>query len=77
MRTNRDAIPDALRHFDVLPDSSFVRTRVVQGLLSCSRATIHRRVVDGTLPKPIHLSPGVAAFRVGDLRKALIGLGVR
>lgn len=71
MRHSNDAIPDALRHFDVLPDSSYVRSRVVQGLLDCSRATVHRRVADGTLPKPIHLSPGTAAFRVGDLRKAL------
>lgn len=71
MSPKRNTIPDALRHFDDLPPSAFVRARVVQGLLSCSRATVHRRVVDGTLPAPVHLSPGVAAFNVGDLRRVL------
>lgn len=71
MPAKDDALPDALRHFDLLPPSAFVRARVVQGLLSCSRATVHRRVADGTLPAPVHLSPGVAAYNVGELRRAL------
>ncbi|WP_220635733.1 helix-turn-helix transcriptional regulator [Georgfuchsia toluolica] len=75
MQTKRDSFPDALRHFNDLPDSAFVRTPVVQGLTSWSRATVHRRVADGTLPAPCRLSPGVTAFRVGDLRRFLNGQG--
>lgn len=75
MQTKRNTIPDALRHFDSLPDSAYVRSRVVQGLLSCSRVTVHRRVADGTLPAPTHPSPGIAAFKVGDLRRALAAMG--
>lgn len=71
MKTNRDTIPDALRNWNLLPDSAYVRVRVVQGLLSCSRATVQRRVADGTLPAPVHLSPGVAAYNVGKLRRFL------
>lgn len=73
MQADRNTIPDALRHFSELPDCAYVRIRVVQGLTSWSRATIHRRVADGTFPAPVHLSPGVAAYRVGDLRRALAG----
>lgn len=75
MTPNRNTIPDALRHFDDLPPSAFVRVRVVQGLLSCSRATVYRRVADGTLPTPTHPSPGIAAFNVGDLRRVLAARG--
>lgn len=73
MQTNGSAIPDALRHFSDLPDCAYVRIRVVQGLTSWSRATVHRRIADGTIPAPVHLSPGVAAFQVGALRRALAG----
>lgn len=75
MSPNRNTIPDALRHFNSLPDSAYVRSRVVEGLLSCSRATVHRRVADGTLPAPTRLSPGIAAFNVGDLRSFLAARG--
>lgn len=34
MQTKQDTIPDALRHWESLPDSAFVRAKVVQGLIS-------------------------------------------
>ena len=64
-------VDPALSAFDVLPDSSFVRLPVVRGLFACSPITVWRRVRNGTLPKPVKLSPRVTAWRVGDLRKAL------
>ena len=71
MTPNRNTIPDALRNFDFLPHSAFIRIRVVQGLLACSRATVYRRISDGTLPPLVHPSPGVAAMNVGELRRFL------
>ena len=37
---NERAIPDALRHFDSLPDSASVRLPVVAALVGCSTATV-------------------------------------
>lgn len=71
MQANRNAIPDALRHFDDLPPSAWVRIRVVQGLLGCSRATIYRMEADGRLPRHENKSPGCAVWQVGKLRQAL------
>lgn len=68
--TQRD-LPDALKNFDSLPDSSFVRQPVVKGLLGCSDATIWRMVSRGTLPPPKKLSERVTAWNVGGLRQAL------
>lgn len=64
-------IDPALTAFDSLPDSSFVRQRVVQSLFACGRTTIWRRVKAGTLPKPRKFSDRVTAWRVGDLREVL------
>jgi len=69
-RTNQSAIPDALKHFDQLPDSAHVRQPVVEKLEACSAATIWRRVKKGTLPKPIKLGERVTAWNVGELRAA-------
>ena len=70
-QTETSAIPDALKNFDSLPDSANVRCPVVQGLYSCSAATINRMVSRGELPAPRRLSRRVSAWNVGDLRKAL------
>ena len=68
---NERAIPDALRHFDSLPDSASVRLPVVAALVGCSTATVWRMVKRGTLPAPRKLLERVTAWNVGDLRKAL------
>lgn len=66
-------IPDALKHFDSLPDSANVRQPVLKGLLDCSDATIWRRVNDGTLPQPTRMGR-MTFWNVGQLRKALASL---
>jgi predicted DNA-binding transcriptional regulator AlpA len=65
------SIPDALKHFDSLPDAANVRQPVVEALLSCSSATVWRRVKDGKLPRPRKLSARVTAWNVGELRQTL------
>lgn len=64
-------IPDALKHFDSLPDSANVRQPVVEGLYGYSSATLWRRVKDGRLPCPRKLSDRVTVWNVGELRRAL------
>lgn len=73
MPTTRTAIPDALRHWNDLPDVAKVRLPTVKALLSCSSATVWRMVANGRLPAPQKLSPGVTCWSVGDLRRTLAG----
>lgn len=70
-RTAQSAIPDALRNFDLLPNSAHVRQPVVEGLISGSGSTVWRMVERGTLPKPHKLSERVTGWNVGELRLAL------
>lgn len=72
-RTNTSAIPDALKNFDSLPASAYVRQPVVQGLYGCSAATVWRMVKRCTLPAPHRLSERISAWNVGELRAALKG----
>lgn len=67
-------LPSALRNFDELPNSAYVRQPVVKALFCCSDATIWRRVKDGGIPRPHKLSPRVTAWNVGELRLALLAL---
>lgn len=67
------AVPDALRNFDALPDSAFVRLPVVSALFAFSPATVWRKVKARTIPAPRKLSESVTAWNVGQLRKALNG----
>ncbi|MDO8323080.1 MAG: AlpA family phage regulatory protein [Phenylobacterium sp.] len=62
---------DALKGFDDLPDSAFVRTPTVQALFSVSAVTVWRWTRGGRLPAPVQLSPGCTAWRVGDIRAAM------
>ena len=70
-RTDKSALPDALKNFDSLPPSANVRQPVVQGLFSISSATVWRMVKRGTLPAPRKLSERVTVWNVGELRLAL------
>jgi len=66
------SIPDALRHFDDLPDSAFVRLPIVKALFGGrSHASIYRDVRAGRLPAPIALGPRSSGWNVGSLRKVL------
>lgn len=69
----KESIPDALKHFDELPDSAFVRQPVVEALFSCSGPTVWRMSNDGRLPKPRKLSDRVTGWNVGKLRQVLAG----
>jgi predicted DNA-binding transcriptional regulator AlpA len=64
-------ISEALRHFDDLPDSAFVRVPVVAALFACSNITIWRRSKAGTLPAPRKLSERTTAWNVGEIRQIL------
>lgn len=66
------AIPDALAHFDSLPDSANVRQPVVEALFACSGTTVWRRVKAGVIPQPKKLG-SITAWNVGELRQALKG----
>ena len=68
---NYQAIPEALRNFDFLPDSASVRQPVVQALFAYSSASIWRGVKAGRIPKPRKLSPRTPCWNVGELRQAL------
>ena len=67
-------IPEALRLFDELPDSAYVRQPVVELLFGCSAATVWRRVKDGGIPRPRKLSERITGWNVGALRQALSDL---
>lgn len=66
-------VPDALKHFEDLPDDAFVRQPVVEALFGISPSTVWRWVKSGNLPAPKNLSSRVAAWRVGGIRQKLRG----
>jgi predicted DNA-binding transcriptional regulator AlpA len=57
--------------FDELPESSFVRLNqlLAMQIVPFSAATTWRRVRAGTFPRPVKISHGVTAWRVGDVRE--------
>ena len=56
--------------FDDLPDNAFVRQAQLlsSSVIPFSAATLWRRVRAGTFPQPVHISPQVTAWRVGEIR---------
>ena len=64
-------LPDALKHFDHLPNTANVRQPIVESLFACSSTTLSRRVRDGRIPKPHKYSDRVTVWNVGALREAL------
>jgi len=64
-------IPEALKNFDQLPNSAFIRLPVVQRLYGISTASVWRGVKKGTIPAPKKLSERCTAWNVGLIRKAL------
>lgn len=69
--TKAKTIPEGLRNFDLLPDSSFVRLPVVCGLFGMAPATVWRHVSKGTIPAPRRFSTRCTAWSVGSLRDML------
>lgn len=68
-------IPDALAHFDSLPDAAFVRLPVVEALHDVGPATIWRWSKSGRLPAPVKIGPNTTAWNVGSLRRAMAKAG--
>jgi predicted DNA-binding transcriptional regulator AlpA len=73
-RTDPSSIPDALKNFDLLPDSAFVKQEVVEGLFACSPSTVWRMVKRGELPQPHKITARSSRWQAGELRKARKGV---
>jgi predicted DNA-binding transcriptional regulator AlpA len=52
-----------------LPETGFLRQPQVLSFIPISKSTLWRRVMEGTFPAPIKLSPRVTAWRVEDVRR--------
>jgi prophage regulatory protein len=63
--------------FDDLPDDAVIRLRQLMELhlVPFSPTTTWRKCRQGEFPQPIKVSPGITAWRVGDIRKYLKKLG--
>ena len=66
----------ASRHFAnplVLPETGFVRQRLLLRFVPFSKSTLWRRVKVGDFPAPVRLSAGVTAWRAEDVRRWIAG----
>lgn len=65
--------------FDDLPDVALIQIRPLINfkVLPYSATTVWRRCKQGEFPKPIKVSPGITAWRVGDIRKYLETVGTK
>lgn len=66
------------RYFDnplVLPETGFVRQRLLLRFVPFSKSTLWRRVKAGDFPAPIRLSAGVTAWRAEDVHRWIAGKG--
>lgn len=62
----------ALRQFEDLPPSAYVKRAVVQVLFGgISDEEVRRRTMDGRIPKPTKLGSRANIWQVGQLRAAL------
>lgn len=52
-----------------LPQTGFVRAKLLLRLIPFSKATLWRRVKAGSFPGPVRLSEGITAWRVEDVRR--------
>jgi predicted DNA-binding transcriptional regulator AlpA len=65
--------PTAHISFDDLPDVAMIQIRPLVNLkiLPYSATTIWRLCRNGKFPRPTKISPGITAWRVGDIRNYL------
>ncbi|UEC01751.1 helix-turn-helix transcriptional regulator [Burkholderia vietnamiensis] len=52
-----------------LPDTGFVRQKLLLRFVPFSKSTLWRRVGEGKFPSPVKLSAGITAWRVEDVRR--------
>jgi prophage regulatory protein len=59
--------------FDSLPDVALIQLRALlqYKVVPFSATTIWRLAKSGKFPRPIKVSPGVTAWKIGDIRKYL------
>lgn len=59
--------------FDALPDVALIQLRPLMNfkVVPYSATTIWRKCRSGEFPSPIKVSPGITAWRVGDIRTYL------
>jgi prophage regulatory protein len=62
--------------FDALPDVALIQIRLLvnYGVLPYSATTIWRKCRSGEFPKPIKVSAGITAWRVGEIRAYLANI---
>lgn len=62
--------------FDALPDVALIQIRLLvnYGVLPYSATTIWRKCRSGEFPKPIKVSAGITAWRVGEIRDYLANI---
>lgn len=67
--------PNAI--FDDLPDVALIQIRPLMNfkVIPYSATTIWRKCQSGEFPSPIKVSPGITAWRVGDIRNYLNSVG--
>lgn len=66
------SVPESARRFEnplVLPETGFVRQRLLLRFVPFSKSTLWRRVKAGEFPAPVRLSAGVTAWRAEDVRR--------
>lgn len=65
--------PKSSTTFDDLPDVALIQIRPLLNfrVLPYSASTIWRKCRDGSFPKGIKVSPGITAWRIGDIRRHL------
>lgn len=68
--SNAARYPDSV---PTLPETGFVRQRLLLRFVPFSKSTLWRRVKKGDFPAPVKLSTGVTAWRVEDVRSWIAG----
>ena len=58
------------------PQAGFMRQAQLLVFVPISKSTLWRRVLAGTFPAPVKLSPGVTVWRVEDIRRWIGEQGV-
>lgn len=71
---NKQLTSDLINCFDNLPDCALINLFILCNILSCSPATVWRRVKDGKMPSPIKVGIRTTRWRVGDIRLYLANL---
>jgi prophage regulatory protein len=80
VQTNPEALADRVtrnaQRFDaelVLPQTGFVRQRLLLRFVPFSKSTLWRRVKSGDFPAPVRLSAGVTAWRAEEINDWISG----